>query len=114
MLNMSNDELSYLGHKFVPKNIMSPSVSIKHVLDKTGRAAGQLRSCGKIGRRLLCQLLLAPINGYAAYGLSQVKVSDLASIQALLDKACNSKFKANSKILPSDSGGFGLENVFNR
>ncbi len=46
MINMTNQVISYLGHKFLPTSIMSPKAALSHVLEKTGKIAGQLRSCG--------------------------------------------------------------------
>ena len=47
-------------------------------------------------------------------GWGQVRVKQVDVIKKIINKSADFKFKANSKFLPIDSGGFGLENVFNR
>ena len=44
----------------------------------------------------------------------KTSLSDLSSIQGLLDRSCNSKFKANSKYKKIVEGGAGIENAFSR
>ena len=114
MINLSETNMVYLGHHFCPTDVNSAQLSISHVQTKLSRIAGSLKSVGQIGRRILTQSLLAPIAQYASAGWSKVKVCQVESIQKIINKSADCKFKANSKILPIDSGGFGLENVFTR
>ena len=87
LINLSDTELTYLGHKVSPTDVNSPKLSISHMQTKLARIAGSLRSCGQMGRKVLTQSLLAPIALCACAGWSEIKVSQVQNIQNILDRA---------------------------
>ena len=113
-LNLSNSVFTYLGHKIDPTNVNSPHPSIAHVTNKLVRISSYLRHCGAIGRSVLSKTLMSPIALYASNGWTNTRVKDLQSIQDILDKVSNSKFKGNSKYLRILQGGANNENVYSR